>query len=131
MGKIVSTSSPKSKDTLGIGKASKFLGVSIDTLRRWSKKGKIKSYRSPGGHRYFLKKDLSNVQNQKYAREKPKIVKAKKKIIKSSPKTFLSYKHEIISQLLPAIKIILIALAVILILNFIVIDIILLSSFFR
>jgi excisionase family DNA binding protein len=131
MGKIVSTSSLESKDTLGIGKAAKFLGVSIDTLRRWSKKGKIKSYRSPGGHRYFLKKDLTNVQNQKYAREKPKIVKAEKKIIKSSSKTFLSYKHEIISQLLPAIKIILIALAVILILNFIVIDIILLSSFFR
>ena len=129
MGKIASAT--QSQDNLSIGKAAKFLGVSIDTLRRWSKKGKIKTYRSPGGHRYFLKKDLSNVQNQKYAREKPKTVKPKEKIIKSDPKTFLSYKHEILRQLLPAIKIILIALAVILILNFIVIDIILLNSFFR
>lgn len=126
---MASTSS--AKDTFGIGKAAKFLGVSIDTLRRWSKKGRIKSYRSPGGHRYFLKKDLANVQNKKYTREKSKTIKSKKKIIKAGPKSFLSYKHEIISQLLPAIKIILIALAVILILNFIVIDIILLNSFFR
>ena len=112
-------------------KAGEFYNVHPKTLINWEKKGKIKPYRSPGGHRYFLKKDLANLQNQKYTREKPKTVKPKKNIIKSGPKTFLSYKHEIISQLLPAIKIILIALAVILILNFIVIDIILLSSFFR
>lgn len=46
---------------LSIGKASKYLGVSIDTLRRWEKKEKITSHRSPGGHRYFLKEDLDQV----------------------------------------------------------------------
>lgn len=115
---------------LSIGQAAKFLKISIDTLRRWDKKGKIKSYRSPGGHRYFLKDDLKKLQNQKYVRQEVKPAKSPKKRIRNK-RTFLSYQHEIIVQLLPAIKIILIALAVILILNFIVIDIILLNTFFR
>ena len=54
-----------------IGEASKFLGVSIDTLRRWEKAGKISALRSPGGHRYFLKKDLESAFGQKYSRSTP------------------------------------------------------------
>ena len=50
-----------SQDRLSIGKAAKHIGVSIDTLRRWEKKGVVKALRSPGGHRYFLKKDLENL----------------------------------------------------------------------
>ena len=51
---------------LSIGEASKFLKVSIDTLRRWDKKGKVSSYRSPGGHRYFLKEDLEGLFAKKH-----------------------------------------------------------------
>ncbi|OGM15650.1 hypothetical protein A2V56_01985 [Candidatus Woesebacteria bacterium RBG_19FT_COMBO_42_9] len=58
---------------LSIGKASKYLGVSIDTLRRWEKKEKISSHRSPGGHRYFLKEDLDQVFRPK-KKEKPNLV---------------------------------------------------------
>lgn len=54
-----------------IGEASKFLGVSIDTLRRWEKAGKIKALRSPGGHRYFLKSDLERAFGQRYSRSAP------------------------------------------------------------
>ena len=36
-----------------ISKASKELGVSIDTLRRWEREGKITSERTPGGHRRY------------------------------------------------------------------------------
>lgn len=54
---------------LSIGNAAKFLSVSIDTLRRWEKKGKVTSFRSPGGHRYFLKEDLKNVFGKKYYRQ--------------------------------------------------------------
>ncbi|MEM7825757.1 MAG: helix-turn-helix domain-containing protein [Candidatus Aenigmatarchaeota archaeon] len=53
---------------LSIGQASEYLGISIDTLRRWEKKGKLVSYRSPGGHRYFRKSDLDKLFGRKYER---------------------------------------------------------------
>lgn len=55
-------------NNLNIGRSSKYLGVSIDTLRRWEKKGKIMAYRSPGGHRYFKKDDLDKLFNTRYER---------------------------------------------------------------
>jgi excisionase family DNA binding protein len=49
---------------LPISEAAKFLGVSLDTLRRWDKTGVIKSKRLDGKNRYFalsdLKKNISN-----------------------------------------------------------------------
>lgn len=56
------------KQFLSIGEAAEYLGVSIDTLRRWAKAGKISDTRSPGGHRYFRKTDLDNLFNTKYER---------------------------------------------------------------
>ncbi|MCX7928827.1 MAG: helix-turn-helix domain-containing protein [Patescibacteria group bacterium] len=56
------------KQFLSIGEAASYLGVSIDTLRRWTKAGKISDARSPGGHRYFRKTDLDNLFNTKYER---------------------------------------------------------------
>lgn len=43
---------------LSIKEASEFLGVSIDTLRRWERIGKITSLRTEGGHRRYEKKEL-------------------------------------------------------------------------
>ena len=43
---------------LSIKEASEFLGVSIDTLRRWERAGKITSFRTEGGHRRYDKKEL-------------------------------------------------------------------------
>ncbi len=54
---------------LTIGEASEYLGISIDTLRRWEKRGRIEPLRSPGGHRYFNKTDLDNLFGKKYARD--------------------------------------------------------------
>jgi excisionase family DNA binding protein len=56
------------QERYSIGKAAKYLGVSIDTLRRWEKKGKIMALRSPGGHRYFIRRDLDNLFGSKYER---------------------------------------------------------------
>lgn len=56
------------KNLLSIGDSADLLNVSVDTLRRWEKKGKIKAYRSPGGHRYFKKDDLSELFGTKYER---------------------------------------------------------------
>ena len=43
---------------LTIGKAAEFLSVSVDTLRRWDKSGKLKAVKSAGGHRYYSMEQL-------------------------------------------------------------------------
>ncbi len=54
---------------LSIGEASEYLGVSIDTLRRWTKKGKLTAFLSPGNHRYFTKSHLDSVFGTRYERK--------------------------------------------------------------
>lgn len=47
------------EDLLTISEASVLLGVSVDTLRRWDKSGKLVAIRKEGGtHRYYTKRDL-------------------------------------------------------------------------
>src|SRR3989344_3898503 len=44
---------------LTITQAAELLGVSLDTLRRWDKSGKLMAIRKAGGtHRYYREKDL-------------------------------------------------------------------------
>ncbi|MFA5129611.1 MAG: helix-turn-helix domain-containing protein [Patescibacteria group bacterium] len=44
---------------LSIAEAANMLGVSLDTLRRWDKSGKLVAIRKEGGvHRFYRKKDL-------------------------------------------------------------------------
>ena len=47
------------KKLLTIKQASEELGVSIKTIRRWEKQGKIESIRTSGGHRRFKLKEIS------------------------------------------------------------------------
>ena len=47
-----------------IGEASHILGVSIDTLRRWEKAGKIETMRTPGGTRLYKVKSLTKFQTK-------------------------------------------------------------------
>lgn len=53
---------------LPIGEVSKEVGVSIDTLRRWEREGKIKSERTQGGHRRYNLEEVLVYTN----RNKPK-----------------------------------------------------------
>lgn len=47
-----------------ISEAAKFLGVSIDTLRRWDTSGKLVAIRKDGGtHRYYAVQDLEFFSN--------------------------------------------------------------------
>ena len=46
---------PKAYSTF---QAAKFLGVSPPTVIKWANDGKIKSYRTPGGHRRILESVL-------------------------------------------------------------------------
>jgi len=48
--------------TLSIGQAAEILGVSVKTVRRWSDSGKLKSTRSPSGHRRFEHTDLQQIK---------------------------------------------------------------------
>jgi len=74
--------SPNKKlDLISIGDASEYLGISIDTLRRWEKKGKIQSLRSPGGHRYFNKTELDLLFGRKYERDLETKPRGKKEIL--------------------------------------------------
>lgn len=45
---------------LALGEASRFLGVDVTTLRRWSDAGMIHALRTPGGHRRFREIDLAS-----------------------------------------------------------------------
>ena len=43
---------------LRLSEAADLLGISLNTLRRWSDSGKIACYRSPGGHRRYRRADV-------------------------------------------------------------------------
>ena len=43
---------------LRLGEAAAELGVSLNTLRRWSDSGTLTCYRSPGGHRRYRREDV-------------------------------------------------------------------------
>lgn len=75
----------KEKAFLTIGKASEHLGVSIDTLRRWEKKGRIEPLRSPGNHRYYLKEDLDKLFGKRYTHDEVKEKDAKKEELVKQP----------------------------------------------
>lgn len=50
----------KETEWLSLGKAAALLGVHSMTLRRWSDSGRFPSYRTPGGHRRFSRKDIDS-----------------------------------------------------------------------
>jgi excisionase family DNA binding protein len=50
--------SPESEGWLTLQSASKQLGVSPATLRHWADAGKVRAFRTPGGHRRFSEKDM-------------------------------------------------------------------------
>lgn len=47
---------------LSLGRASKLLGVNESTLRRWADDGRLRSVRTPGGHRRFAPQELLRLQ---------------------------------------------------------------------
>ena len=48
-------------EMLPIGTAARLLGVSVDTVRRWERDGKIKSRRTAGGQRRFPRAEIDRV----------------------------------------------------------------------
>lgn len=46
------------KRLLNVGEAAAYLGVSAASLRTWSDRGYVPSYRTPGGQRRYSRADL-------------------------------------------------------------------------
>ena len=49
---------------ISLGRACKLLGVNESTLRRWADEGRVRSFRTPGGHRRFAEHDLQRLQQR-------------------------------------------------------------------
>lgn len=80
---------------ISIKEASELLGVSIKTIRRWEKAGKIKSYRTIGGHRRF---DLSELGILRKPDVSKKITVGYARVSSHDQKEDLKRQIELISQ---------------------------------
>ena len=49
------------EDWLRLSEAAGALGVGLNTVRRWSDSGRLTSYRSPGGHRRYRRRDIDSL----------------------------------------------------------------------
>lgn len=54
------------KELISISEAGSILGVSIDTLRRWDRSGKLSSIKTKGGHRKYYRSQLELFLNDLY-----------------------------------------------------------------
>lgn len=54
--------SKKTKPVVSISKAAELLSVSIDTIRRWDKKGVLHSIRPDGKNRFFFLEELEKIK---------------------------------------------------------------------
>jgi len=53
--------SPHDGRWLSLGRACQILGVNETTLRHWANTGRIRTFRTPGGHRRFSREDLNTL----------------------------------------------------------------------
>ena len=54
-------STPEEHEWLTLSDASKLLNVHPATLRQWSDEGKVRIFRTPGGHRRFSRSDIERM----------------------------------------------------------------------
>jgi excisionase family DNA binding protein len=57
----VTRSASRDPDWVGLSEASRVLGISPATLRRWSDAGRLRVYTTPGGHRRFSRSALERL----------------------------------------------------------------------
>ena len=58
------TEQPRPQVWVSLGRASRLLGVSHSTVRRWADGGELRSYRTSGGHRRILEEDVRQFMAQ-------------------------------------------------------------------
>jgi excisionase family DNA binding protein len=59
----------KADDLLTTGESADIVGVSVDTIKRWERAGKITSLRTPTGHRRFRRGDVEALLQPAGARD--------------------------------------------------------------
>ena len=52
---------PAVPNWVNLGRACEILGVNQSTVRRWADSGQIRCFRTPGGHRRFLRQDVETM----------------------------------------------------------------------
>ena len=52
---------------MSLGAVSKALGINDGTLRQWADRGRLPVYRTPGGHRRFLREDVEALMQESSA----------------------------------------------------------------
>jgi diguanylate cyclase (GGDEF)-like protein/excisionase family DNA binding protein len=57
------------REWLRLAEAADALGVSLNTLRRWSDSGRLTCYRSPGGHRRYRRTDIEALLSAQHGRD--------------------------------------------------------------
>jgi len=64
---------PPSGASIRVGQAAEMLGVSVDTLRRWERDGRLRMARSAGGQRVVEIDEISRLldERRKTARDRP------------------------------------------------------------
>jgi DNA (cytosine-5)-methyltransferase 1 len=62
----------KKGEFITAGEAASQLGISIDTIRRWDKKGLIKSFRDEKNDRIFCLEEIKRIQNKTHGDKKSK-----------------------------------------------------------
>ena len=58
---------------LSLREASRFLGVSEPTLRRWTDDGLVEAFRTPGGHRRYLLDAILNFEDGRVEAVQPEL----------------------------------------------------------
>ena len=58
---FVATNGEKSSRWMSLGAVSRVLGITDTTLRQWADRGRLPVYRTPGGHRRFLREDVETL----------------------------------------------------------------------
>jgi excisionase family DNA binding protein len=51
---------PGESDWLTLGRAARYLGVAQSTIRKWSDSGRVRAFKTPGGHRRYRRSDLDD-----------------------------------------------------------------------
>lgn len=49
-------------ELLPIGQVARIFGVTVETVRRWNREGRIQSERTPGGQRRFTRAEVERVK---------------------------------------------------------------------
>lgn len=60
---------------IGLGEASRLLGVAPGTLRRWTDSGRVRAFTTPGGHRRFRRSALERLIPDESA-DRPSLVRS-------------------------------------------------------